>query len=198
MKIKIIAIIIAILILPGVAIACSLNTVENATECPSSEFATNAEKRLSLKTNDNEILSNRPTDNLEMTVTTDYSLYGWISEPVKIMIAIENHGEEDQTLTFPTSKTCDFIVQNRFGRKIYRWSDDKAFQQAIKYVTIPAGETWSQNLTWKQIGTFLFPLLHYKVLPGTYYITGQIPTINRIYEDTVQIKILFGVVHIFR
>jgi len=199
MKIKIVAIIIAILVLPGITIAC-LNTVENTTE--SSEFATNVEdKKVSTKTNDNEIIpTNYPIDNLEITVTTDHNMYRWIFEPVEITISIENQGEEDKTLTFPSSKNCDFIIRKGLRRKIpnlllYQWSLDKFFQQGFEYVTIPAGETWSQTLTWRQIGTFLFSRLHYKVLPGTYYITGQIPTIDRTYTDTVQIKIVPSIIY---
>lgn len=198
MKIKIAAVIIALLLLPGVTITYSLmNTIEDTTEDLSSEFATLEYKRLSTKASNNDILLSHstPTDSLKMTVTTDYSLYRWLFEPVKISIAIENQGDEDQTLTFPTHQTCDFIVWKESGRKIYQWSDGKVFLQTFKDVTIPAGETWWQNLTWKQIGTLFFPLLHYKVLPGKYYITGQIPTLDKTYEDTVQIRIAFSVVH---
>ena len=190
MKIKIAAIIVALLLLPGVAIAYSLNTAENTTE----DLATDVEvedKRLLIKANDNEILPNHSTDNLEITVTTDHYLYQWIFQPVKISIAIENQGEEDQTLTFPTYQTCDFVVK-KGGRKVYQWSDDKLFRQEFKYVTIPVGETWWHNLTWKQIRPFLlFPLFHCKVLPGIYDITGEVPAINRIYYNTTGIKIVF-------
>jgi len=198
MKIKIAAITVTLLLLPGVTITHSLmNTIEDTTEDLSSEFATLEYKRLSIKASNNDILLSHSTstDSLKITVTTDYSLYRWLFEPVKISIAIENQGEEDQTLTFPTYQTCDFIVQNRIGLKIYRWSFDKLFWQEFKDVTIPVGETWWQNLTWRQIGTLFFPLLHYKVLPGKYYITGQIPTLDKTYEDTVEIRIAFGVVH---
>jgi len=192
MKIKIAAIIAALLLLPGVSITYGLSTVEN-TEAPSSELADVKSKEI--LTNNNILLSHSTsTDSLKITVTTDYSLYRWLFEPVKISIALENQGEEDRSLTFPTYQTCDFIVRKESGRKIYQWSDGKVFLQTFKDVTIPAGETWRQNLTWKQ--TLWFPPLH--VLPGKYYITGQIPTVDKTYENTVEIRIAIGVVHPFR
>jgi hypothetical protein len=44
------------------------------------------------------------------------------------------------TLTFPTGQTFDFAIRTEKGDTLYRWSDGKAFTQAVRTEVFGPGE----------------------------------------------------------
>ena len=131
-------------------------------------------------------------DDLRVTIETDKEVYRWIIEPIRTTLSAENLGDEELILTFPTTQMYDFEIYNdRFGWRVFRWSDGKFFFHIIINVTIPPGESLFWNYSWRQLGHIIpwnIPLYR-PVFPGRFSITGMIPTIDKTYEDTVQIRI---------
>jgi hypothetical protein len=48
--------------------------------------------------------------------------------------------------TFSDGQSGEVILRNASGTEVYRWSDGKAFDQAIRTIEIPAGGTFSALL----------------------------------------------------
>ena len=128
-------------------------------------------------------------DDLRITVETDKERYKWIFEPIIINITIENVGEEEIILDFPTTKHYDFSVHNTFGFEVYKWSENKYFSPVFNKINIFAGEKISYSLTWNQMGHYLWFMPYHILFPGRYEITGSILSINNPLKDEVEINI---------
>ncbi|WP_421384158.1 BsuPI-related putative proteinase inhibitor [Bacillus salacetis] len=63
------------------------------------------------------------------------------SEFAEIQFKVYNDTSGKMMLEFPSSKFFDYEVLNKAGEKVYKYSDDKAFLQAIQRITINSGET---------------------------------------------------------
>lgn len=74
-------------------------------------------------------------------------------DPIKIILTITNVSSTAKTLSFPSSKQYDFVVQDNSAVEIWRWSVGKAFTTTVtSYVLAPGNVQtftyqWDQNLT---------------------------------------------------
>jgi hypothetical protein len=71
---------------------------------------------------------------------------------VRMVLQVTNTAEEPVTLTFPSGQSYDFAV-HADGEWIWRWSADMGFTQAVREVTLAAGETLTFSETWTPSGT---------------------------------------------
>ena len=101
-------------------------------------------------------------NDLIVVVQTDKLNYQ-IGEPVEISIYVENHGETDIIVVFPTSQKADFWIGHNF-----LWSAGKVFISMVFTVTIPSGKRiYLLNDGWEQVD-----LGGDQVRPGQYSING--------------------------
>jgi hypothetical protein len=88
-------------------------------------------------------------------VTTDRFLYTANLMPpvdarraVPVMLArltLKNRQEEGLRIAFPSGQTYEFAIRNEKGEEVYRWSDGRAFIQAMRSVSFPRGEqNWAE------------------------------------------------------
>ena len=119
---------------------------------------------------------------LQVVLQTDKINYQ-IGEPVEISIYVENHGDTDITIVFPSSQKADFWICD-----FYLWSWDKFFLTMPTPVTIPSGmQVLLLNERWEQVD-----FSGNQVPPGSYEITGwmvQSEQYPAIYAQPVQIHI---------
>jgi len=107
--------------------------------------------------------SKTSSDGLVVVVRTDKDIYQF-GEPVEISIYVENHGNENITVVFPTTQMADFIVDNF----CYQWSAGKVFLPTPISITIPSGgRVLLLNDRWTQVD-----LYGNQVRPGGHDITG--------------------------
>jgi len=57
---------------------------------------------------------------------------------VDLTFTVTNEGDDPVELTFPSGFQADFVVLNG-DREVWRWSDDRAFVQAIATETLAPG-----------------------------------------------------------
>jgi hypothetical protein len=112
-------------------------------------------------------------EELVVTVTTDKEIY-FPGEPVTITISVTNYGP-NTTLTFPDTQLADLKITKPNGLPVYLWGWHFGFFQVLTDLSITQGETkvllrWE----WYKLRDFypFFPLIHFPVLPGKYYING--------------------------
>ncbi len=76
-------------------------------------------------------------------------------EGAEIQLVLFNNCERDRSITFPTSQQFDFIIKNKEGRVIYRYSEGKSFLQALQTIHLKKGQTkvWNERWSYIQGGT---------------------------------------------
>jgi hypothetical protein len=67
---------------------------------------------------------------------------------VRLVLHVTNSGADPIEFTFPTSQRFDFEVLTVDGQRVWRWSDDMAFLQAISRATLAPGESWDMEGEW--------------------------------------------------
>lgn len=67
---------------------------------------------------------------------------------VHLLLHVTNTGAEPVAFTFPTSQRYDFVVETGDGDRVWQWSSDMAFLQAISHQTLAPGETWDMDAEW--------------------------------------------------
>ncbi len=78
-----------------------------------------------------------------------HSLIAQVEGPrVRLVFLVSNAASDPVALTFPTGQEFDFSVF-RNGRRLWSWSQDKMFTQAIHEVTLTSGETRRYETTWE-------------------------------------------------
>jgi hypothetical protein len=115
-------------------------------------------------------------DGFQLTMTLEKTEYT-LGEPIEITLTLTNIG--NQTASFGLDWANDFGLQvsNGTNSTIYSSINDSGpfHQYVVMYETLNAGESLSENLSWQQIS---YPAAWQPegvpVLPGTYYIVGQI------------------------
>jgi hypothetical protein len=72
-------------------------------------------------------------------------------ESAEIQFTVYNNTSAKMTLEFPSSQFFDYEVVDQAGNKVYRYSDNKAFLQAIQKITLTSGQTkvWRDNWDYK-------------------------------------------------
>jgi hypothetical protein len=71
---------------------------------------------------------------------------------VHLVLQVTNSAAEPVTLTFPSGQSYDFAV-HADGEWIWRWSAGMGFTQAVREVTLAAGETITFSESWTPSGT---------------------------------------------
>lgn len=91
-------------------------------------------------------------DDEDPTVASDLATsleVGIAADEVRLTFHVTNVAAAPLELTFPTSQRHDFVVEDLEGRTVWRWSDDRAFLQAVTHATLEPGETWTMESTWE-------------------------------------------------
>jgi hypothetical protein len=100
-----------------------------------------------------------------------------LGEDVKLKLALTNIGEQNVTLTAPSTKRFDFVVYDSNHNEIHRWSRRVSFLTVEQRTTLKPGETKSEvPYKWEQIRDISDASVKYDFLPvspGTYYIVGE-------------------------
>ncbi|EDL62769.1 BsuPI-related putative proteinase inhibitor [Bacillus sp. SG-1] len=112
------------------------------------------------------ILAQQPEWNVEVKQGT---------ENAELLFQVFNNTPEKMTLEFSSSKFFDFEVMDKEGNKVFRYSDNKAFLQAIQHVTLKRGETKVWRDKWDYTTTE-----GKRVPPGEYIVKAylMVRTIN--------------------
>ncbi len=71
---------------------------------------------------------------------------------IAFAIGVENGGPAAQTLQFTSGQFFDIEVTDHWGKLVWRWSNDKAFTQALWALELAAGKTSSQQTVWDLTG----------------------------------------------
>ncbi len=96
--------------------------------------------------------------------------------PVVMRLQACNDTGSDITLTFSTSQRYDFEVRNSSDQVVWRWSDDRLFQQAEGSETFPPGCKLLGEESWNATQQGGRP-----ASPGSYNVTGIIT-----YKDPIR------------
>ena len=59
--------------------------------------------------------------------------------PVTWALTVSNRGTEAVTLTFPSGKRGDVVLEDDRRQEVYRWSGDRFFTEAVHREQVPAG-----------------------------------------------------------
>ncbi len=86
-----------------------------------------------------------------------------IGEVVEVTLAVQNVGTTPLTLTFRSGQSFEIVVRRPRRDEVWRWSHDKAFNQAVQVRTWKPGETVLYHGTWDQRD-----LQGRRLDPGTY------------------------------
>ena len=86
----------------------------------------------------NEIMA----DELESTL----QLHGTLDNNIVFLYSLNNTTEKELTLTFHSGQKYDYILRDEDGNKMMKFSDDKAFTEAIEYATLTPGEEINYEL----------------------------------------------------
>jgi len=121
---------------------------------------------------------------VSVTLLTDNTAYS-VGEKVKMTLTVKNETDKPVTLTFNDGQIYDFTVKNLSrGTRVWRWSTDKAFTEAIWSMTLAPGEEKSYSETWDQKGDNSL-----QVDPGVYLIEANLSCQPEIFANLVQIRI---------
>jgi hypothetical protein len=99
--------------------------------------------------------------NYGISMSTDKMSYS-VGEPIKMTLKIFNYTEEDIAFQFNTSQRYDFIIEDKEGEEIWRWSKDKMFAMVLGEETLgPTNTEITYTAEYKD-----------KLSPGYYKVTG--------------------------
>lgn len=68
-------------------------------------------------------------------------------DTVVLTLQVTNPSAGPVAFTFPSGQTYDFVIRSG-GAELWRWSADRGFTQALRTVTVAAGETWTFSERW--------------------------------------------------
>jgi hypothetical protein len=107
------------------------------------------------------ITSDERNMNYGISMSTDKMSYS-VGEPIIITLKIFNYTEEDIAFQFNTSQRYDFIIEDKEGEEIWRWSKDKMFAMVLGEETLgPTNTEITYTAEYKD-----------KLSPGYYKVTG--------------------------
>jgi len=106
-------------------------------------------------------------------------------EKLQINMALKNNGSKSVKLEFPTSQIYEWVIKDKIGKEIFRYSSGKAFLQAIQHLTIRPNETvhWKDEWDYKRNGV--------QLEKGDYIIEAWL-TVTKINNKPVENRTLFG------
>jgi hypothetical protein len=65
-----------------------------------------------------------------ISMSTDKMNYS-VGEPIKMTFKVFNYTEEDIVFHFNTSQRYDFIIEDKEGNEVWRWSKDRMFAMVL-------------------------------------------------------------------
>ena len=105
-----------------------------------------------------------------------------LREPINIPLYLENIGNENVTLEYPTAKHFDFVIYDKNFNQIYRLGENRGFVAIwLPPRNMEPGETINATLTWYQetgwevisrVGQPDFEIRYYWAEPSNYYVIG--------------------------
>jgi len=99
--------------------------------------------------------------NYGISMSTDKMSYS-INEPIKMTLKIFNYNEENVVFHFNNAQRYDFIIEDKEGNEIWRWSEDRMFAMVLgEEVLGPDNPEIIYTAEYKD-----------KLSPGYYKITG--------------------------
>jgi hypothetical protein len=69
------------------------------------------------------------------------------ADTVYLTLRVTNPGDAPVELTFPTGQSFEFLVE-RNGEEVWRWSEGRAFTQAVRQISVEGSATESYEATW--------------------------------------------------
>lgn len=90
--------------------------------------------------------SQKQQPRLTLLLATDRAI-SQSRDPVTFVLAVDNPGESDVTLTFGSSQVYDIVV-TASGTEVWRWSSNRGFGQVITERTFPPGLTLLGREAW--------------------------------------------------
>jgi flagellar hook assembly protein FlgD len=124
-----------------------------------------------------------PAEQVEFTLSTPRQVYA-VGQEVPFEMRLRNRGDRPVTLTFPTGQDFDIVVRNAAGMTVWRWSEGRAFTQALRDVTLAPGEERRFSATWDQQTSD-----GRQVDPGTYQATATLTVSEPVQSNTVGFRI---------
>jgi Intracellular proteinase inhibitor len=94
-------------------------------------------------------LRSAPLTTLDLRLDTDRPAYA-VGEPVTLRLVASNQSDQQQTLAFPTSQECDFVVSTAAGAVVWQASCNRFFLQAFHNRSIGPRETLEFTDRWDQ------------------------------------------------
>jgi len=113
-----------------------------------------------------------------LTLTTDKAVYS-PGEPISITLTVFNYTQDTITFTFASSQWYDFVVKKE-GKKIWRWSEEKAFAQVMGEERINTGEKLAYKETYRP---------KKELALGTYSVAGRLACREPPVQATMYIKV---------
>ena len=111
---------------------------------------------------------------VEVSANVDMRSYD-PGEDVQILVRAHNRTNEDIRLMFTSSLQADYVIDNG-----YRWSDDKAFTDALTYVTVPAGGHYD----WE----FVHTAEDYYLKSGIHTLIGEVTGYGRSQPASIHVQ----------
>jgi len=130
-------------------------------------------------------------DGLQLTMTLEKTEYT-LGEPINITLTLTNIGNQTASFWLDYSNDFDFQVYNGANSTIYSHSNPGGYIEAVPDVvwseTLNAGKSLSAEFSWQQTWYPNVPaqMEGVPVLPGTYYIVGQIGPIYFRTNSTIE------------
>ncbi len=75
-----------------------------------------------------------------------------VGDAVTLKLTLSNSGDTEAVFSFASGKQHDFVVLRKTGTqwtKVWQWSDDMMFTEALTEITLAPGETHSLTSTWQ-------------------------------------------------
>lgn len=108
------------------------------------------------------------TPGLGILLKTDKAIYSSY-EPIMMYLHVFNSTEKPITFEFSNTQRYDFILKNKEGKEIWRWSKDRMFGMMLGEERLEKGhETLAYKVKYEG-----------KLSPGMYQLTGLLVAKNR-------------------
>lgn len=116
--------------------------------------------------------------NYNVSLSTDKTIY-FVGEPIMMTLKIFNYTDEEITLKFNTSQRYEFIIEEKEGHELWRWSRGRMF-------TMVTGVEVLGPTNPEMIATETFSD---RLIPGQYHIMGIFVSENRAMSGSVMIEV---------
>ena len=122
--------------------------------------------------------------NVIVKVKTDKNSY-LKGEPVQISMEVTNKSDKTISAYYPSSQKYDFIVSDKDGTEVWRWSHNKMFLMEVIPFKLNAEGKLRFKCVWNQKDNS-----GENVPAGESYVTGKLTTSPKVNSQTVLIDII--------